>query len=144
MEQYDAGLIQTERDGFFDDPDYIERLPDDHPAKRNENVFAFAMSCASLEMNQFLSMVVAPGGVSDYGGQTYHLASGTLTRDESDCRDECLFSGRLLGRGDHAGIDATGPHQVAVAARAQRARLQRKPLRRAATWAEPKLERFVR
>jgi molybdopterin-synthase adenylyltransferase len=111
LEQYDAGLIQTERDGFFDDPDYIERLADDHPIKRNENVFAFAMSCAGLEMNQFIAMVVAPAGVSDYGAQTYHLSSGTLARDESDCRDGCLFSDRLLGEGDHAGIEATGPHQ---------------------------------
>jgi hypothetical protein len=114
LEQYDAGLIQTERDGFLDDPKYIERLPDDHPLKRNENVFAFSAGCAALELNQFLSMVLAPGGVSDFGAQRYHLASGTCARDERGCRDGCLFSGRLLGLGDQVGFTATGRHAAAT------------------------------
>jgi ThiF family protein len=141
LEQYDAGLIQTERDGFFDDPDYIERLPDDHPMKRNENVFAFAMSCAGLEFNQFLAMVVAPGGVADYGAQNYHLVSGTIDRDERDCRDGCLFSGRLLARGDQVGFEATGPHKAAAAARAARAARQGKPALRVLRALEAFLER---
>jgi molybdopterin/thiamine biosynthesis adenylyltransferase len=126
LEQYDAGLIQTERDGFFDDPDYIKRLPDDHPIKRNENVFGFAMACASLEVNQFVSMVVAPGGVSDYGAQSYHLTSGTIDRDERGCRSGCLFSTSLVARGDHVGFVSTGPHQAAEAAREARTLRQRR------------------
>jgi molybdopterin/thiamine biosynthesis adenylyltransferase len=141
LEQYDAGLIQTERDGFFDDPDYIERLSDDHPIKRNENVFAFAMNCASLELNQFLAMVVAPSGVADYGAQSYHLVSGTIDRDETNCRPGCPFSTRLLARGDHVGFDATGEHHAAAAARAARAARQRKPIARILNSLERLLER---
>jgi molybdopterin/thiamine biosynthesis adenylyltransferase len=130
LEQYDAGLIQAERDGFFDDPDYIERLPDDHPIKRNENVFAFALNCAGLELNQLLSMVIAPGGIADYGAQSYHFVSGAIDRDERGCREGCPFSDHLLGRGDHAGFTGTGFHQAASAARLARARRQGRPLLR--------------
>jgi molybdopterin/thiamine biosynthesis adenylyltransferase len=129
LEQYDAGLVQTERDGFFDGPDYIERLPDDHPIKRNENVFAFAMGCASLEMNQFLSMVIAPGGVADYGGQSYHFVSGTIDLDETCCRTTCPFTHGLVGRGDRAGFEATGEHKAAAAARAAREIRRRRSVR---------------
>lgn len=97
-----------------------------------------------VELNQFVSMVVAPGGVSDYGAQTYRLVSGMVDRDERDCRDGCLFSGDLLGRGDHAGIEATAPHQAAIAARAQRAKRQGEPARRLARWLEEALERARR
>lgn len=124
LEQYDPGLIQTERDGFFDDPRYIERLPDDHPIKRNENVFAFSMNCAGLELNQFLSMVVAPGGVADFGAQTYHLATGAVDLDPAGCRPGCLFATALLAQGDNAGVAATGVHEAADVARAARSTLQ--------------------
>ena len=144
LEQYDAGLIQTERDGFFDDPDYIERLPDDHPIKRNENVFGFAMGCAALEVNQFLSMVVAPGGVSDVGAQNYHLNSGTIDRDERGCEPSCLFSNQLLGRGDHVGFKATGPHKAAADTRRQRAARRGRLDARALEWLVSQVERYHR
>lgn len=143
LEQYDAGLIQAERDGFFDDPDYIERLPDNHPIKRNENVFGFAMACASLEFNQFLSLVVAPGGVSDVGAQHYHLSSGAIDRDERGCREGCLFSGQLLGGGDQVGFGATGPHRAASAARAARAAVRRRLGVRVVASVERRLERWL-
>jgi molybdopterin-synthase adenylyltransferase len=143
LEQYDAGLIQTERDGFFDDPRYIDRLPDDHPIKRNENVFAFAVSCAGLELNQFLSLAIAPGGVTDYGAQHYHLVSGTIDRDERECRDDCLFSGELLARGDHVGFVATGDHVAAAKERGMRTARQRTPAVRALRRIDAGIERLL-
>jgi molybdopterin/thiamine biosynthesis adenylyltransferase len=141
LEQYDAGLIQTERDGFFDDPDYIARLPDDHPIKRNENVFGFALSCAGLELNQFVSMVVAPGGVADYGAQNYHLVSGTIDRDERDCWPGCPFTHRLIGHGDRVGFEATGEHGAATITRAARETRQRRRSIKVALALERLLER---
>lgn len=120
-----AGLIQTERDGFLDDPSHIERLPDEHPLKRNENLFAFSTGCAALELNQLLSMALAPGGVSDFGGQRHELVRGTCTRDERTCRYGCPFSGQLLGRGDHIDFTATGRHTAAVTSRQELARRRR-------------------
>lgn len=129
LEQYDPGLVQTERDGFFDDPDYIERLPDEHPMKRNQNVFGFSMGCASLEVGQFVSMVVAPGGLADPGAQTFHLVTGTIDTDARGCLPTCPFGTSLVSLGDHARVEATGVHATATRAREQRAR-QRPPLAR--------------
>ncbi len=49
--QYDPGLVQAEREGLFDDPDYVEGLPKDHPAKTRENVYAFAVSCGAFQLS---------------------------------------------------------------------------------------------
>lgn len=98
-EQYDPGLVSTERDGYFDDPRYIDGLPDDHFIKRNENVFAFSMSTASFEMLQLLMMVLAPLGVADAGAQMYHFVPGLFDRSNFDpCKLNCPFSSLLLGR----------------------------------------------
>jgi molybdopterin-synthase adenylyltransferase len=120
--QYNPGLVQMEREGRLDDPRYIERLADDDPLRRNENVFAFSLGCASLEIAQFISMVAAPAGIASYGAQMYHLALGTLDRDDGACNDGCLYSGAFLGRGDASGIVVTGRHAIAEEARGRRAR----------------------
>jgi molybdopterin-synthase adenylyltransferase len=38
--------VQTESEGWLDDPSYIEGLPKGHPIKARENVFVFSISCA--------------------------------------------------------------------------------------------------
>ena len=124
-EQYDSGLVSTERDGYFDDPHYIDGLPDDHFIKRNENVFAFSMSTASFEMLQLLMMVRAPLGVADAGAQMYHFVPGLFDRPNFDtCKLQCPFSSLLLSKGDSSGITATGTHSVAERCRAERAKRQ--------------------
>jgi hypothetical protein len=124
-EQYDPGLVSTERDGYFDDPRYIVGLPNDHFIKRNENVFAFSLSTASFEMLQMLLMVLAPLGVADAGAQMYHFVPGLLDRPNFDpCNPNCPHSGILLSKGDSSGITVTGRHLAAERSRADRARRQ--------------------
>ncbi len=125
--QYDPGLVSTERDGYFDDPQYIEGLPNDHFIKRNENVFAFSMSTASFEVMQLLMMVLAPLGESDAGAQMYHFVPGLFDRPNFDpCKSDCPFPSSLLARGECADVNVTGSHPAAECCRANRVERQAK------------------
>ena len=117
--QYDPGLVQAEREGHLDDPSYIEHLPTDHPIRANENVFSFSLAAASLEVLQFLSMVVGPAAVHNIGAQTYHMAVGTMDVSTSGCDDGCAFP-PLVSRGDRGGHPGTAAHVAAEAARQRR------------------------
>lgn len=111
--QYDAGFIDLERRGQMDDPLYIQTLPRDHALKRNENVFPFSSSLASLQVLQMLSMVVAPLGISDVGTQDFHFVMGTMDVDHlGTCREYCDYPS-LIAKGDSCGIPATGEHPKA-------------------------------
>lgn len=92
--QYDSGMVQLERDGYLDDPTYIEGLAKDHPLRVRENVFAFSMACASLQMLQMLALVIDPLGRSDPGEQLYHFVGGLMepTKPQA-CQPQCLFPG---------------------------------------------------
>ena len=106
--QYDPGHVQLERDGLLDDPKYIEGLPANHPLKARENVFAFSMSCASMQMLQMLAMVVAPLDRSNPGSQIYHFVGGFMEEPSfALCHPECLFPS-LIASGDSCGLVTTG------------------------------------
>lgn len=123
--QYNAGLVQGEREGWLDDPDYIKGLPEAHPLKRNENVIAFSLSTASFEVLQMLMMIVEPYGLSDPGRQQYHFVPGLLDEAKFDeCDDSCLYPG-LIAKGDRADYVVTGKHKIAEEARERRARNRR-------------------
>ena len=124
--QYDPGLVASERDGLLDDPRYIEGLPDDHPIRANQNVFAFSQSTAAFEVLQMLSMVIAPSGIGDAGAQHYHFVTGQLDTDTHACMPHCPFSGHLLAHGDTAAIPITGHHHAAERERRDRTTRQRR------------------
>lgn len=124
LKQYDPGLVSMERDGYLDDPTYIEGLPTDHQLRRNENVFAFSMNAASLEVLQFLSMVIAPSGIANPGAQMYHFVTGHIDADRQGCDATCLFPS-LIAKGEHTGMVVTDRHVVAEAAREHRRLLRR-------------------
>jgi len=107
--QYDSGFVQTEREGRLDDPKYIEALPESHPLKMRENVFAFSMNCASLQSLQMLAHVIAPLKQSNPGAQRYHFVGGFMeTADFPKCEPTCEYPS-FIAEGDHAGIRLTGP-----------------------------------
>jgi hypothetical protein len=120
LKQYDPGLVSVERDGYLDDPTYIAGLPIDHPIRANENVFAFSMAAASLEVLQFLMMLVAPLGIASPGAQTYHFVPGNLDAPITGaCEPTCIYPS-LTGKGDRAGVTVTGKHPIAERRRSER------------------------
>jgi molybdopterin/thiamine biosynthesis adenylyltransferase len=106
--QYDPGHVQLEREGLLDDPKYIEGLPKDHPLRSRENVFAFSMSCASLQTLQMLALVLAPLDLPNPGSQLYHFVGGDMEEPTfGSCHPECLFPS-MVALGDGSGVTATG------------------------------------
>jgi molybdopterin/thiamine biosynthesis adenylyltransferase len=123
--QYDPGLVSSEREGYLDDPEYIQGLPQDHPLRRSENVFAFSASAASFQMLQMLMMVAAPAGVANAGAQLYHFVPGMLDQPRfCPCDRGCAYPS-VIGLGDRAGFAVTGPHRRAEQVRGDRAKAQR-------------------
>lgn len=103
--QYDPADVSLERTGLLDDPAYISGLPVDHLVRRNENVFAFGMNAAGLQMLQFLSMAVQPAGIAVPGPLNYHFATASLDRGEAlECKTGCFFPD-LVALGDQSPID---------------------------------------
>jgi molybdopterin-synthase adenylyltransferase len=102
--QYNTGMVQSEREGLLEDQKYINGLPDGHPYKSRENVFAFSMACASDMMLQFLSYFVNPVGYSNMGARVTHFVGGRQDQPDFDgCLPNCLFAS-ALGNGDQTHI----------------------------------------
>lgn len=89
--QYDPAFVAVEQKGDLDDPTYLETLPDEHPVRRNENVFAFSLAVASLEVLQFIMMAVGPLGLGPRGPQNYHLLTGEIDIGSTSCDAGCVF-----------------------------------------------------
>lgn len=104
--QYDPGLIAAEKAGNLDDPHYIETLPEGHLARARENVFAFSVSLAGLEMTQLLMLTISPLDLGPSGAQNYHLLTGAIDIGPHSCETGCPFND-LVATGDlsHSGID---------------------------------------
>lgn len=118
LKQYDPGLVSVEKDGFLDDPSYIQSLPKGHPGRQNENVFAFGVHLAAMELQQFLSMVIAPMGIANIGAQTYHFVTGRLdTPSYEECNPGCLYPG-LVASGDHCTVSPVSRNVAAERSRA--------------------------
>lgn len=120
LRQYDPAHVTLEREGLLDDPSYISGLPANHPLRARENVFAFSMNAASLEVLQMISMVAAPQGIADFGGQSYHAVTGDMDHDMQGCHDNCPYRQELVGVGGTAPV-LTGTHALADSQRGERA-----------------------
>lgn len=126
--QFDSGQVPLERDGSLDDPRYIEQLPDEHPLRARQNVFAFSQAAAALAEEQFLRMVVAPGGLANVGCQLHEFKPGTTTLEPGGCEPGCAYAGVVAsGESSFQAFAPTGDHDAATAARDARRRECRRP-----------------
>lgn len=110
--QYDSGLVSIERGGYLDDPSYIEGLPWDDDLRRSENVFAFSLLAASLEIQQLISMIVKPVGENIIHKQVYSVVAGVLDQINEGCSENCLFP-KLVALGDSYKNTVTDIHPLA-------------------------------
>jgi molybdopterin/thiamine biosynthesis adenylyltransferase len=101
LEQYkpeDAALELSEE---LDNPNYIKELDKNHFFNRGENVFAFSLSLAGMEIQQFLSLILRPRGIY-YGPKEMDFNTGNIDYDfENDCKNDCIISTDLLAKGDN-------------------------------------------
>lgn len=111
--QYTSDLARLERDGFLDDPNYIEGMEGKSVVEAKENVFAFSANLASLEIMQLICMVVAPAGEAWIGQQIYHLKNGSIDVVRGNPFPTQSFCQKLTGKGDRMGFMIFGRHLVA-------------------------------
>lgn len=111
--QYKTENAKLERDGYFDDPEYIKGLPKSAFIDAHENVFAFSSHLASLEVLQLLSFYLAPSGISKVGQQMHHFVTGRMDVEQNKvCLTNCYFTS-ISGMGDCTGVEAFGLHKLA-------------------------------
>jgi hypothetical protein len=138
--QFNRGDVTAERDGSLDDPSYIQGLPRDHHLVLRQNVFAFSQGAAALAMEQFLRMVVAPGGLSDIGAQRHQFKLGTTDCDIGKCDTTCIYSAsQASGDESLSTFLPTGTHTRAEQVREERAEAQQVPTVRFKRWIDDRL-----
>jgi hypothetical protein len=133
--QLDPSTVAIDREGLLDDPAYIAGSDVDVPAR--QNVAALSVNVVAGLLSQFVSLVVAPGGIGEPGPLQYVLS--THTQDSLDVlsRPNCAFEdGEATGS---ARLAITGPDAAAHATRSDQ-RQPRQWLVRVARFADAQVE----
>jgi hypothetical protein len=77
--QLELGLVEADREGLLDDPEYIRQLaPADRPGA--PNVALLCASVSAMQLAQFVSYLAKPGGETDGGALRYSLSDHRLDR----------------------------------------------------------------
>ncbi|MEV4670916.1 ThiF family adenylyltransferase [Actinomadura sp. NPDC049382] len=119
--QLNPADVTLDQQGLLEDPEYIRQSGRQKPAR--QNVAALAISPAASQLAQFVSLVVAPGGLGEPGPLQYVLSTHQLIALPTSLNPECFFE-RTTGLGD-ARVELTGVHESAERTRAARRRAQR-------------------
>ena len=108
--QLDLGQVIPDREGLFDDPEYIAGAGrSDVPA--NQNVAPLSVNVAASLLAQYVSFSVAPAGLGDPGPLRYALSSHFLQRLDDVTRPHCPVE-LSEGVGDQR-AELTGRHEQA-------------------------------
>ena len=114
--QYTTSDVVTELDGSLDDPSYINNLPPDE-RDRNQNVFPFSLSVASMEVNMMVRYIVSQEWWPEVQQQDYHFQTGAIRINNQKCNENCIFQQERIAMGDQC-----KPHYI-VSAEIKRGRV---------------------
>jgi len=110
--QYSPEDVSLEMSGLLEDPHYIQGLPEEHFAKRGENVFAFSLGLAGMEIQHFLSLNLQPRGIY-YGPKEFDFNTGNIDADfDFNCKKDCEYD-ELIGQGDKVNSNLASQHAIA-------------------------------
>ncbi len=105
LDQFTASLANLDKEGKLDDSKYMEGA--DESIRRlvsNENVFAFSMNLASLEILQLLSLIVLPEYLAKTQQQFYHFTTRDFEKEATEkCKEKCFYKA-MTGLGDNTGV----------------------------------------
>ena len=106
--------VQMDRDGMFDDPEYIEKQESiSGPTRQNIMPFVFALS--GLETIQFVELVTNVGKVGDLGQQPYNYYTGEIIPEHKTCVEGCEYV-KIIAFGDNQrpflGIDKSRQREM--------------------------------
>lgn len=110
--QYKSEEVALEQSGLLEDQHYIKCLPTNHFVNRGENVFAFSIGLAGMEMQQFLTLNLKPRN-QYIGPKEYNFNSGVIDSDfPFYCKDNCEFS-LMVAEGDKINNSLIAKHSIA-------------------------------
>lgn len=121
--QYSSSDVVLELDGSLDDPSYISGLPPE-ARPRNQNVFPFGQSVASMEVNLMLRYVLAADWWPLVRQQDYQFITGKTQVVNEQCHPYCSFKDRRAKGDSEAPFYLVEPSSQAPSA-AWRTRLSR-------------------
>jgi len=110
--KYSTSLAILEKEGLLEDPEYIKGMSNKNNVNNKENVFAFSIYLAAMEVSQFLSQIIAPCGISDVGQQLFNLVPGQLVNEHKTCHSNCYFQ-TIIGKGNLVNITPYSVHKYA-------------------------------
>jgi molybdopterin/thiamine biosynthesis adenylyltransferase len=105
LDQFTAPMAAADKEGLLDDPKYMEGADESlHRMKANENVFAFSLNVASLEVLQLISLLVLPEYLAKVKQQFYHFTLRDFEKEvPGECKDKCFYKA-ITAAGDNAGV----------------------------------------
>ena len=105
--QYTTSDVVMELDGSLDDSSYIESLPKEQ-RDRNQNVFPFSLSVASMEVNMMIRYIVSQEWWPEVQQQDYQFLTGAIRINNQKCNENCMFQKERVAMGD-----GCKPHYIA-------------------------------
>jgi hypothetical protein len=111
---YNSGQVQMDRDGIFDDPDYIKKQEEENGPSR-QNIMPFVFGLAGLETIQFVELVTNITNKGDLGQQPYDYHTGEILPFHKNCVSGCEYV-KITAFGDNQkpflGIDKSRQREM--------------------------------
>lgn len=124
--QYSPEDVSLEQSGLLEDQNYIKGLSKDHFSNRGENVYAFSLGLAGMQMQQFLSLILTPKNVY-YGVKEMDFTTGNIDSDfPFVCEPNCEFNS-MVAIGDDIKPSLLARHEIAEKSRRAALTIYEKP-----------------